>query len=63
MQLMLSEISKGNTSRNDLNESLESLKNYEAPYNMITLINRTNHNLRIMKFQKGTLEKVGDFVY
>jgi hypothetical protein len=63
MQLVLNEISKGNTSRSDLNESLESLKNYEAPYNMITLINRTNHSLRIMKFQKGALEKVGDFVY
>lgn len=63
MQLMLSEISKGNTSRNDLNESLESLKNYEAPYNKFTIVNRTNHNLQIMKFQKGSLEKVEDFVY
>jgi len=63
MRLVLSEVSKGNTSRNDLNESLESLKNYEAPFNIITLINRTNHSLRIMKFQKGALEKVGDFVY
>lgn len=63
MRLILSEISKGNTSRSDLNESLESLKNYEAPYNRFTIINRTNHNLQIMKFQKGILDKVEDFVY
>ncbi len=63
MRLMLSEISKDNTSRTDLNESLESLKNYEAPYNKFTIVNRTNHNLQIMKFQKGSLEKMEDFVY
>ncbi len=63
MQLLLDLFSKGVTSRKDINDALESLSNYEAPYNRITMKNRTNHSLKIMKFEKGSLEKVEDFVY
>ena len=63
MQLLLEMFSKGITNREEINEALESLNNYEAPYNRITIKNRTNHSLKIMKFQNGSLEKVEDYVY
>ncbi len=63
MQILLDLFSKGVTSKNEINDALELLKDYETPYNRITIRNRTNHSLKIMRFEKGSLEKIEDFVY
>ncbi|MBS1518359.1 MAG: ABC transporter substrate-binding protein [Bacteroidetes bacterium] len=63
MKLILDKIAEGNNTRQSLNKALEETENYKAVHNKVTLKNRTNHNLSIMRFRKGELIKITDFSY
>ena len=63
MKLILDEIAKGKISRQLLNLSLETLSNYKTNHNNITIKNRSNSSLSILKFNDGKLEKVTDYTY
>ncbi|MDQ3194222.1 MAG: hypothetical protein M3P82_04390, partial [Bacteroidota bacterium] len=63
IKLILSRISEGNTTRNELNDALGNVNDHKATHNNITIKNRTNHLMSIMSFSNGKLKKVKDFVY
>lgn len=63
MKLILDQIAKGNTSRDRLNKALESVTDYPATHNGITIKNRTNHQIMIMTFGDDGLKKITDYVY
>lgn len=61
MKLILDKISEKNITREDINESLENLRNYTAMHNRIDMKERTNQNLQIMSFRDGKLSKLRDY--
>ncbi|MBK8984167.1 MAG: ABC transporter substrate-binding protein [Ignavibacteria bacterium] len=63
MKLILDKISEGNKDRLSLKNALESTENYSTFHNKITLKERTNIELEIMRFNKGELVRIGDFKY
>ena len=63
MKLLLDKIAEGNNNRISLNEALQNTENYKTTHNTVTLKDRTNHSLVIMRFRQGELMKVGDFTY
>lgn len=63
MKLILDKISEQNITREEINESLENLKNYTAMHNRIDMKERTNQNLQIMSFKDGKLSKLKDYEY
>ncbi|MBK9332486.1 MAG: hypothetical protein IPM96_08860 [Ignavibacteria bacterium] len=63
MKLILDKISEGNKDRLSLNNALESTENYNTFHNTVTLKNRTNIELEIMRFNSGELMRLGNFKY
>ncbi|HAY34219.1 MAG TPA: ABC transporter substrate-binding protein [Ignavibacteria bacterium] len=63
MKLILDKISEGNKDRISLNNALELTENYITFHNKITLIDRTNTELEIMRFNMGELMRLGNFKY
>lgn len=63
MKLLLDKISEGNSSRETLNSSLEKVSNYKAVHCGYTIRERTNHQMSIMTYRNGNIEKIKDFVY
>lgn len=63
MMLVAKKISEGNKSRDKLYDALQKVKDFKAIHINFTIINRSNHEMMIMKFEKGNLEMVGDYVY
>jgi len=63
MKLLLDEISEGNRTRESLNESLGKINNYKTNHINITMKERSNVSLSILKYDKGKLKKITDYVY
>lgn len=63
MKLILDEIAKGKRTREQLNLSLETLSNYKTNHNYITIKDRSNASLSILKFTDGKFEKITDYTY
>lgn len=63
MKTILDLISKGMNTREKLNESLETLSNYKTNHNLISIKNRSNASLNILKFTDSGLVKITDYVY
>ncbi|MBK8553065.1 MAG: penicillin-binding protein activator [Ignavibacteria bacterium] len=63
MKLILDKISSGNNTRQLLNSALESVSNYAAVHCNFTIKGRTNHQMPVMKFRNGGIEKLKDFIY
>lgn len=63
MKLILDKIAAGNNTRQLLNSALESVSNYPAVHCNFTIKGRTNHQMAVMKFRNGILEKLKDFVF
>jgi len=63
MKLILDKISEGNKDRLSLSNALESTEDYRTFHNKITLKERTNIELEIMRFNSGELMRLGNFKY
>lgn len=63
MMLVAKKISEGNNSREKLYNALQSVNDFKAVHINYTIKNRSNHQMMIMKFEKGKLESAGDYVY
>lgn len=63
MKLILSKISEGNNTRETLNSALEKVSGYKAVHCGFTIKDRTNHQMSIMTYRNGNIEKLKDFVY
>jgi len=63
MKLILDKISEGNKTRQSLNEALQKLKGYEAEHNNVTINERTNHEMSIMIFRNGSINKLRNYVH
>jgi ABC-type branched-subunit amino acid transport system substrate-binding protein len=63
MKLILSKIAEGNNTRETLNSALEKVNNYKAVHSGFTIKERTNHQMSIMTYRNGNIEKLKDFVY
>lgn len=63
MKLILEKISEGNKSRQSLNESLQKINDYKAIHNNVTIKERTNHQMTIMNYRNGILNKLKDYVF
>lgn len=63
MKLILSKISEGNNTRELLNSALEKVSGYKAVHCGFTIKDRTNHQMSIMTYRNGNIEKLKDFVY
>ncbi|HMS33296.1 MAG TPA: ABC transporter substrate-binding protein [Ignavibacteria bacterium] len=63
MKLILSKIAEGNNTRETLNTSLEKVSGYKAVHCNFTIRERTNHQMSIMTYRNGNIEKLKDFVY
>jgi Periplasmic binding protein len=63
MKLILDKISEGNNTRQSLNDALQKVYDYKTLHNNVTIKLRTNHEMSIMKFRRGSLEKIKDYVY
>lgn len=55
MQMLLSLIKQGAVSREAINGKLGKLSDYSAPYNKISLINRTNQCLNVIGMRSGSV--------
>ena len=62
MKLILDKISEGNNTRQTLNDALEKVSDYKAVHCNFTIKKRTNHQMAVLKYSKGSLELVIDFV-
>lgn len=63
MKLILDKVSAGNTTRASLNDALEKVTDYKAVHCNYTIKERTNHQMSIMTFRNGGIEKLKDYVY
>ncbi len=63
MKLILDMISAGNTTRASLNDALEKVTDYQAIHCNYTIKERTNHQMSIMTYRNGSIEKLKDYVY
>lgn len=63
MKLILNKIAEGNNTRETLNSALEKVSGYKAVHCGFTIKDRTNHQMSIMTYRNGNIEKVKDFVY
>jgi len=63
MKLILDKISEGNKDRLSLNNALESTENYKTFHSTVTLKDRTNIEMEIMRFNMGELFNLGNFKY
>jgi len=63
MKLILDKVSAGNTTRASLNDALEKVTDYKAVHCNFTIKERTNHQMSIMTFRNGSIEKLKDYVY
>ncbi|MEO8664685.1 MAG: ABC transporter substrate-binding protein [Ignavibacteria bacterium] len=63
MKLILLQISDGNNTRQKLNDALQNVKDYHGIHNNVTMKDRTNHEMSVMSFKNGRIEKIKDFVY
>lgn len=63
MMLIAKKISEGNNSREKLYNALQSVNDFKAVHINYTIKNRSNHQMKIMKFENGKLEVSGDYVY
>lgn len=63
MKLILDKISEGNKTRQNLNESLQKINDFNAIHNNVTIKERTNHQMIIMNFRNGILKKLKDYIF
>jgi hypothetical protein len=63
IKLILDQINNGNDTRTSLSLAIEKINNYPAIHNAVTIKDRTNHGLSIMKFTKEGSVKISDYVY
>jgi hypothetical protein len=63
IKMILDLIKEGNDTRTSLSSAIERLNNYKAAHNNITIKDRTNHELSIMKYNNNSILKIADYVY
>jgi ABC-type branched-subunit amino acid transport system substrate-binding protein len=63
VKLLLDLIAAGNLSRNTLYNALSQVQNYSTFHNNITISDRTNASLSIIYYNKGTLQKLSNYIY